>query len=78
MSNVYNYPTMYWRRLADGTLQKITPLRVYPWPRTPKKPVTVAKCPKEELVKQKLIMESFKKRNQFMMESFKKGGDKRF
>ena len=31
---------MHWRRLADGTLQKITPLRVYPWPRAMRKPHT--------------------------------------
>lgn len=69
---------MYFRRLADGTFQKMTPLRVYPWPRNAKKPVALAKCPNEELARKianhKLMMESFKERNKIMMESFKKKG----
>jgi len=66
--NVYNYPTMYWRTLADGTFQKMTSLRVYPWPRVMKKSVTVTKCPNEELTKKlanhKLMMDSLKKGRQ--------------
>jgi|SaaInlStandDraft_2_1057019.scaffolds.fasta_scaffold80786_2 hypothetical protein len=52
---MYNYPTMYWRRLADGTFQKMTSLRVYPWPRE------VKKIEDKHIVAQALRVEKYKK-----------------